>query len=222
MKKSIVFLLLLSATGCKKLTSSNTYTIKGQLLESSSNPIPVADYTLSFYQSSIASLLGVVKGFDKTIKTNGNGTFMFRYSSSSNDGTISMTGTDTVKYKNMYPEWFPIYGLTNVDLKKVYLFKKIDRLVRKVQFTTPLNSGEVLEVITNDSSGASYGSISGPVNAGTLLTVDTIVNCKLSSLNILTRTYVLWAVLKKPSFQKDFDVVLTEGDEQYREVLMIY
>jgi TusA-related sulfurtransferase len=62
-----------------------------------------------------------------------------------------------------------------------------------------LKSGEVLEVITTNSSGANYRNIVGQVSAGTVLTVDTIANCKISRFNILKKEYVLSAVLKRPS-----------------------
>ncbi|MFY7840969.1 MAG: hypothetical protein ACOVP7_11875 [Lacibacter sp.] len=202
MKNVIVLLLTLLFAGCKKITGNKTYTIQGQILESSSNPVPVAGYDLSFSQPSIFALLGGDPGFDKTIKTTSDGRFVFKYSSSGNDRTIFIRGVDTLKYRKLYPEWFPVTALGNVNLNSIYLFKKIDRLVRKVQFNTALNSGEVLEVITTDSSGASYNNIFGPVNAGTLMTVDTIVNCKMSRLHLLTREYVLSAVLKKPFYQK--------------------
>lgn len=222
MKNIVILLLVVLSAGCKKIAANKTYTIRGQIFESSSNPIPVSGYNLSFYQLSIEALLGAVSGFDKTMKTGRDGSFVLKYRTAANDNNITITGIDTVQYKGLYPEWFSITALTDVNLNRIFLFKKIDQLVRKVQFNNALNSGEVLEVITTNSSGANYSNIAGPVSAGTILTVDTIANCKISRFNILKKEYVLLAVLKKPSYQKDLNVVMFQGDETYREVVMTY
>lgn len=110
----------------------------------------------------------------------------------------------------------------NVDLNTIYLFKKIEILVRKIQFNNSLPAGESLEFITTDSSGASYKTLTGPIASGTLLTVDTIMNCKISRFDLSSKEYILSAALKKPSYQKDSSVVMTIGDETYREILMTY
>ncbi len=230
MKLTVILLVVILFTGCKK-NGDKVYTIQGQILESSSNTIPVSNYTISFYQSSSSGLLGGVSGFNTTVRTGNDGKFTFQYNPNQNYGLIQggtnrndifIAGVDTIKHKNLYPEWYSVSSLADVNLNTLYLFKKIGTLVRKVQFTNSLNTGESLEVITTDSSGASYKTLMGPIASGTLLTVDTIRNCKISEFNLLTREYIFLAVLRKPSFQKDLNVTMTEGDEAYREILMTY
>lgn len=207
------------------------YTIRGQVLESSSNPVPVSHYTISFYQKANSGLLGGVEGLDTTAKTGNDGSFSFQYSAAKNYGLsysgtnpndISITGVDTVTYKGLYPVWYSIPSLQDINLNTIFLFKKIDLLVRKIQFINNLNAGESLEMITNDSCGASYKTITGPIPGGTLLTVDTIRKCKLNLLNMASNKYTLTAVLQKPSFQKDTSLLLSSGDETYREILIRY
>lgn len=51
-------------TGCKKEKTSNVFRIKGLILESSGNPVPVSNYSLQIYQIDRSSFLGGVSGFD--------------------------------------------------------------------------------------------------------------------------------------------------------------
>ena len=231
MKLVSIILIIILFSSCKKNHSDRLYSITGQIFESSSNPIPISNYTLSFYQRSNSGLLGGIAGLDTTAKTGNDGRFSFQYNPSRNYGfslggtnanEIYMEGIDTLKYKGLYPAWYSVPSLVDINLNNLYLFKKIQTLVRKVQFNTSLNAGESLEVITTDSSGASYKTLTGPIPSGTLLTVDTIKNCKISRFNLLTREYVLLAVLQKPSYQKDLNIIMAEGDETYREILMSY
>ena len=100
----------------------------------------------------------------------------------------------------MYPEFNPISVSIDTNLNSFYLYKKIDRLVRKVKFDNPLNSGEVLQVITTDAAGAQYKNLNGPIATGTSLIVDTIINYKISRLNLQTKKYTVLSVLKKPMY----------------------
>lgn len=231
MKFIPVLILLVLFISCRKNNSGKNYIIRGQVLESSSNPVPVSNYTISFYQKANSGLLGGVQGLDTMAKTGGGGIFSFQYNAAKNYGLsrggtnpndIHITGVDTAKYKGLYPRWYSIPSLQDINLNTIFLFKKIDLLVRKIQFINPLNAGESLVMITTDSSAASYKTITGPIPGGTLLTVDTIRNCKLTWLNTANKTYTLTAVLQKPSFQKDTSLILSQGDEAYREILIRY
>ncbi len=231
MKWIAILIIVLIFSSCKKSSADKIYTIQGQILESTNNPVPVSNYTLSFYQQSSSGLLGGVSGFDTTAKTGNDGKFSFQYNPNKNYGLslggtnsneISFQGIDTIKYKGLYPQWYFVPSLIDINLNTLYLFKKIQVLVRKVQFNNTLNAGETLEVITTDSSGASYNTLTGPIPGGTLLTVDTIKNCKISAFNLLSKVYILSGILKKPSYQKDLNITMTQGDEAYREILMTY
>jgi hypothetical protein len=230
MKWTLTFVLLILFSSCKK-KENKTYTIQGQILESSSNPVPVSNYLLSFYQKANSALLGGVSGVDTTTKTDINGKFIFQYSphnnygltpGTSNPNQISISGADREKYKDLSPQWYNVASQMNVDLNTIYLYKKIEMLVRKIQFNNSLNTGDSLEFITTDSSGASYKILTGPIASGTLLTVDTIMNCKISRFDLSSKEYILSAALKKPSYEKDSSVVMTTGDETFREILMTY
>lgn len=222
-RRSILIIVLIAAilfSSCRK-NIGRTYTIQGRLVESSSNPIPVSNYRIAFYQATDRALLSSSLGLDTNGITGNDGKIKFLYNWG-NGNDIFIQGTDTTKYKGLHPEWNTVPARTDIDLKTLYLFKKIDTFVRKVQFNTTLNAGETLEVITSDSSGASYKTLSGPIASGTLFTVDTILNCKLSIFDILTQQYILEASLKRTSYQQNFNVTLTQGDEPYREILMTY
>ena len=225
---SIVFFFV----ECRKnIGSDKQYTISGKILESSSNPIPVSNYRLKIYQSKALSFLGSLGGIDQVILTDNDGIFNFSYtpktgsgiySHSTNPNPISVSGYDTVKYKSLYPEFNPISANVDNNLSIVFLFKKIDKLVRKVKFNNSLSSDDSLEVITTDASGAKYKTLHGPIPSNTLLVVDTIFGYKISRLNLNTNQYTILSVLKKPMYQTDLNLLGSIGDENYREILMTY
>lgn len=229
---SFYIILIVSALmGCNKHSADKIYTIEGQVLESTSNPIPVSEYAIYFSQQPNSGLFGGVYGLESTVKTGVDGKFKFQYNPTKNYGfstggtnpnAIYLRGIDSTKYNRIGSTWYPIGSSIDTNLKTIYLFKNIQTLVRKVQFNNSLNIGETLEVITPDSSGSTHKSITGPISAGTILTVDTIRNCKLSMFNLLTKEYHFTITLTKPSYLTYLSVVIPQGDELYREVLITY
>lgn len=216
---------------CKKNVSQKITTISGRLLESSSNPIPVSSYKLTLNQNQVLSPFGSYSGIEQTVTTDNDGKFSFSYSlkkgsglgsGSTNPNSLYISSYDTLKYRNLFPEFNPISVSVDTNLNTFYLYKKIDKLVRKVKFDNPLNNGEVLQVITTDAAGAQYKNLDGPIAAGTTLVVDTINNYKISRLNLNSKKYTVLSVLKKPMYQADLNIFLDIGDENYREILMTY
>lgn len=200
-------------------------------MESTSNPVPVSNYRLRMHQGSSSGLLGGVSGFDENIQTASDGRFTFKYnpyqnfgfsSGGSNPNDITLTGTDSLQYQDLYSYWTPIPALKDINLDTLYLYKKIRTIVRKIQFDNELNDGEKLEVITSNSPRFDYKTITGPIAAGTILTLDPILNGRLTSYHLSNKEYSFLAVLKKPSYQKNLSILLSKEDEAYREILMIY
>jgi hypothetical protein len=230
-KSFFIFLFITTIISCKKNVTDKVNTISGRLLESSSNPIPVNSYKLTLNQNQVLSPFGSYSGIEQTVTTDNDGKFSFSYSlktgsgvgtGSTNTNVLYISSNDTLKYKNLYPEFNPISVSVDTNLNTFYLYKKIDKLVRKVKFDNPLNSGEVLEVITTDAAGAQYKNLTGPITVGTTIIVDTISNYKISRLNLQTKKYTILSVLKKPMYQADLNIFLDIGDETYREILMTY
>ena len=226
-----VTILICILSGCKKNVDSRIYTIKGKLLESSSNPIPVKNYQLTLHQNAILSFMGSFEEIEQSTLTDNEGNFGFSYSLNSgtgvvtgntNPGPLYINSHDTLQFRNLYPEFRAISARVDTNFNTFYLYKKISRVVRKVQFDTPLNAGETLEVITSDASGAKYKNLTGPILAGTLLVVDTLEDYKISRLDLQSKKYYILSVLKKPMYQKDLTTELPIGDETYREILMKY
>ena len=231
MKTAPFLFILVLLISCKKQQSNKMNIIEGQVLESSSNPVPVQDYAILFSQKPNAGLIGGIAGLDNTIRTGADGKFKFQYSpdksyglslGGTNPNPIYIYGADTLKYAGIGTAWYPVTPLNDINLNTIYLYKKITSLVRKIQFNNPLNSGESLDLISPDSSGSNRRTITGPVSAGTTLIVDTIRNCKLSRFNFQTNEYHFTLTLTKPSYLTFIPVVIPPGDELYREVLITY
>ncbi len=228
---SLSSVVLIFFCGCKKNLSTNKYTISGTLLESSSNPIPIKNYKLQISQRDDYGLFGGVSGLTKDFTTDANGSFLVSYTpnkstglSSGNINTypLSITGIDTNNYKGLFPYWYPITANMDTSLNTIFLFKKIEKFVRKIQFNLALSNNDSLEVITSTAYRSTYKTIYGPVSVGTLLVLDTINGFKVERLNITSKSYYTTSVLKKPSYQRNFNLILLPGDEDYREQLLVY
>ena len=231
MKWFYYIIMLFLFTACKKEKAGKIFTIKGLIVESTSNPVPVSNYRLRIYQSDDSGLFGGVSGFDENIHTGSDGRFSFKYtpnqnygfsSGASNPNDVRLTGMDSLQYKDLYPSWSPIPALKDINLDTFYLYKKIKTIVRKIQFDNQLNDGENLEIITSNSPRYDYKTITGPIAAGTTVTLDPILNCRLTSYHFTNKEYGFLAVLKKPSYQKNLAIPLSKMDEESLEVLMVY
>lgn len=228
---TISLTLLFVIGSCKKDSSSRKYTISGRLLESSSNPVPVRNYKFMVSQSNDYGLYGGVSGIRKEFQTDANGFFSLSYTSEDpfglfvsnrpNASPLSISGIDSNVYKiNLY--WYPITANKDTSLNTLYLFKKINKFVRKVQFNSTLSNGDSLEIITSTAYQSTYKTIYGPVPAGTLLIADTINNFKVERFDIESGTYLASSTLKNALYQTDFNLILPVGDEDYREQLLVY
>lgn len=232
MKKALPYSFLLMIViffGCRK--DLIKYNISGRLLESSSNPVPISNYNMQLHQRSDYGLLGGVEGVEKEFKTDANGYFSLSYSSEKptgfytgtvNNYALSLTGIDTVKYKGLYPDWYPIPANKDTALNTLYLYKKIEKFVRKIQFNSALAMNDSLEVITSTAYRSTYTTLHGPVPAGTLLVLDTIYQFKVQRYSISANSYFASSTLKKQGYQNTFGLSLHIGDEIYREQLLIY
>ena len=232
MKKILIFLLISNLIGCKKNVSEETNVIQGQLLESSSNPIPMTNYTLHFYQKSTSGLLGGQSGLDQDIKTDNNGNFKFVYNKTRNYGAISggvneenisIYGFENINQLPIFqPVWLPIKSTIDVNLEKLYRYKKISKLIRKVKFNNTLNSGESVELISTNGSGSDYKTLVGPISRGTVLNTDTITNCRLNFFNLTNSTYTLSLTLYRTGFSRDTSYILDKFDENLRTIEITY
>ena len=184
--------------------------------------MPVSNYTISFRQVTIFALFGSTPGIDTSIKTDINGVFNLVYASEGNTRNINLYGTDSLQFAQLNPSWYGIKPLNNVDLNTIFLYKRIDTLVRKLQFVNPLNTGEELTVITSNSPSSNFETVLGPITNGTSLTVDTILNCKLTGYFFNENRFSFSASLSKPSYFNLFDIPVGPGDEKYREIMLTY
>lgn len=229
---AISSILLFVICSCKKDLPYRNYTISGRLLESSSNPVPIKNYKFEISQPDDYGLYGGVSGIKKEFQTDANGAFLISYTPEKSYGLfssggvntfpLSIAGIDTNMYKELYPAWYPITSNKDTALNTIFLFKKIGKFVRKVQLNVALSNNDSLEVITSTAYQSSYKTIYGPIPAGTLLMLDTINEFKVERFNITSGNYFATSVLKKPSYQSNFSLILPIGDEAYREQLLVY
>jgi hypothetical protein len=222
MKHPIFLLFFVLLFGCKKDRDNGKYTLSGRLLESSSNPVPIKNYKLHVSQKDVIGLFGSAFGVDKDFETDANGFFSLSFSpDGSNPYTMYITGVDTNSYKDLYPFWTPLSPDKDTSLTTIYLFKKIETFVLKIQFNELLESNDSLEAITHKAYRSNYRTIHGPVAAGTIL-YDTVSNFIAEQYFLNTNTYAGSCVLRKEYYQSDFKLELPPGDEVYREELLVY
>lgn len=222
----LFFSLLAILSGCKKDKQSlPAYTISGQLLESSSNPVPVTGYRLASSQKSINSI-GGLDYYSHSAITNTEGRFNIAYTPEANTlfNSGSINWNDIEIYGSSFEAtWRSVRANIDTNLNTIYLYKKIDRLVRKVQFNIPLNSGEVLHIKNYDwHMEENYKTLAGPVLSGTLITLDTITGFKVSKFNLATQGYFISGALYTSSNSAFPSFDLPAGDESLREIVLVY
>jgi hypothetical protein len=238
MKITLLSLIVLLFSCSKpELPSKKTpgFTIKGQLFESRTNPVPVSDYSLTLGQNSNIGTLGIIGDLDSIKKTDKDGRFSFTYKSvneyavfmanqhfNGDFAYISLYGWDDSKGNYPSSDWLLFSALKNYNFDSLFLYKSIQTVVRKIQFKNTLPAGDSLEVITSNLHTAEYKNIYGPVHAGSFITVDTIKNLKITVFVFKNNTYMLRSALKKPGYQTDHDVNVGLNDEIYREIIMTY
>lgn len=208
--------------------------IKGQIFESRSNPLPVANYSLLIGQGHTHPI-GLIGDLD-TIKTSDKeGRFVFYYKDydeyaikSINQqyygelGQLSITAWDESKQNRMISEWLGFESLKNYNIDSLFLYKSIQKAVRKVRFKNALATGDTLEVITSNAHTAEYKTIYGPVAAGSFLTIDTLKNLRITVYHLALNTYILRSALKKTGYQTNHDIDVGLRDETNREIIMTY
>jgi hypothetical protein len=226
----LFILLYFLLVGCRKDRNHGKYNISGRLLESSSNPIPIKNYKLHISQKDDIGYFGGVLGVDKDFETDADGNFSVSYGPAEHSGLVTdgsntypilLSGVDTDSYKYLYPFWSPLTPHKDSSLNVIYLFKKIETLVLKIQFNELLEGGDSLEIIVQKAYRSHYKTIHGPVVAGTTL-YDTISNFMAEQYFLNTNSYAGSCVLRKEYYQSNVDLELPPGDEVYREKLLIY
>jgi hypothetical protein len=189
-----IFLLISIFYSCKK---EKYIIIEGRLLISNTNPIPVTNYELHFFQPGSPGIPIAIyslssEGF-ATTDNSGNYSAKFKLGRSgfmgfegSNTSPIDMRGEATGNIPGFYITNIPADGGT------VYLYKKIDNAFL---ILSAVSAG----ILPNDTLTIQYNSTNGYVEkiktgitvpAGTnLFTIDTITNLALSHYDFMRKKY---------------------------------
>lgn len=227
----ILLFLLIFSYSCKKDPKDRNYIIQGRILESNSNPVPVNNYQLRISQGSF--IYGP-PGSSKDFQTDANGYFSVNFQPAKgtllgglNDYPLFIYSIDTSKYIGIGSYWSNIKALIDTNLNTIYLYKKIDRLIRKIQFTTALALNDSTTITTNISGGAFSKTFYGPISAGTLLIADTLRQVKLTDFDMQSnpnppRIDFIYSTIIVQLQTYSYSLQLVPGDEPEREVVLDY
>ena len=128
---------------CKKEKLNPTFTIKGILLESTSNPIPINNFRMNLYQKESVGIIGSISGLSQLFVTNTDGSFLAIYEkqkgtgfseNGTNTNSISISTDDPIQYKDFNMGWYPLPANKDTNLGTHYLLKNIDRLIIQIKF----------------------------------------------------------------------------------------
>lgn len=228
MKYFLYSLTVLLFVCCKK-DRKLRFTIEGQLLESSSNPRVITDYEIQISQSSQTGIFGSVSGILQTAKTGIDGRFTITYSSGRDYGfvttgvnrnSIFINGVDNMQYPDIRPQWRELPSSIDTNLNILYLYKKIDTLIIKVNFINALITNDTLALRPGNSGDYSY--LAGPITAGQTIAIDTLLNIKLSSFYIPRNIYPLDIQVKSKNRIYHHNSQFGKQDERYSEILVSF
>ncbi|MEO5562379.1 MAG: hypothetical protein ABIR18_03065, partial [Chitinophagaceae bacterium] len=227
-----VFLLLSS---CRK-EKEKIYQIQGRLLVSSTNPIPVANYTIDFYQSgspgipfpaytlsSSSSAVTDTKGYFKCDFRVGKSSFLFL--NGTNSKPVNMEGRANASYS-----YFSISDIPLSNLGDIYLYKKIDTAIISVSSLMGIEPTDTLEIFYYTFNGFRQKIKSGvTVNPGANnVVIDTIQNVVMSFFSYREKMYSNMINVRQrkgltpksvySSFYNNYQI--EPGDEKKRTILL--
>jgi hypothetical protein len=225
MRCLLFILAVLPYMACKK-DRKLRFTITGQLLESSRNRNPVANYELELLQGPQSGLLGNVSGIKQKVITDALGKFVITYSSGRDYGfvttgvnrnTLLLKGTDNTQYTDIKPRWTDIPSRVDTALNILYLYKQIDTLVIKVKFNKDLAVNDTLKLRPGTHQHDHY--IPGPVMAGQTIADDTLLNLRLTFFSIPINKY-LFEMHVTHRYNTFNTYRFDPGDESYNEIIV--
>lgn len=232
---SILFSLLLF-TACKKSNPDNakTFTVKGILLESSSNPVPVSFREIKLIrprETSYSYFGAFFAGSPFTLKSNtdAKGNFQFRYPDKSNIRDLNTLPMyiESIVQSVPGPLVTRSLGITpfvDTNLNVIFLYKKINLLIRSVKFEKALSTGDSIRISTRDRYQRNYNTkvIYGPVQPGTTVLVDTLENYFFTYYRIKENNYECLSNFYVNRREYDTIIPISNQDENIKNIVLSY
>ncbi len=224
-------LIALIAVACKK---DETITFTGKLIFSSTDPRPVSNYELEFYQSgspSIPIAIGSSSSSSTTI-TDQAGNFKHVFTlgkarlivfSGTNSSAISINGVGNTN--------FSAFSLRNApaSLEVFPVFKKIDAAMLKLNSSKAIEPSDTLTITYLSTTGFKRDTVTGLTIAQGQQNISfaTVSNVLFSSYDFVTKKYQnqISIYLKKNTPANSYYLLnssldsIGQGDESVRELL---
>lgn len=229
--KKIIFILFVFAVlaGCRKRT--RIYSIKGKILLSSSNPVPVSNYKLSFYQAgSPGAILPIgASSSSGASVTDAEGNFNCRFPAGeafffmlplSSNVPLSMAGANPDPAINLY--WSNIPA-KDTALQDVYLYKMIKKAVIKLNTNAEILSSDTLHIIAPTSTGQHDKFVTGlSIPANTTVAIDTISNLIFSNFDVKTKKYSFNIFCSNSNSRRSYSTIQSVDplDEQEKDIIL--
>jgi hypothetical protein len=230
MKWCSLFLFVLVIWGCKK--ENRDYTVSGRLLQSSSNPVPVANLVLELYQAGGGSNpLGGTSSSSAKTKTDAQGNFSILYKPgrvffagiiSKNSGQLSLNAQGSTAPGGEGFFWYNLPALKDTALGTVFLYKKINRFIVKVRSINGLQPSDSLEIYAATEAGLHRRFITGlTIAAGMETAVDTISHLTAGRVDAASSSYYANFYIRKSGGAYYNTNVLPPLDEEERTVTVL-
>lgn len=190
----IILVLAFIFYSCKK---ESYVTIEGKLLLSNTNPVPISNYKLYFFQSGSPGIPFAAYSLssDASTTTDNNGNYSVKFKQGES-GFLFFRGTNSspIDMRGETFGNFPGFAISNISptTGTIYLYKKISNATLII---STVNGG----FATGDSLFIDYNSTSGPVHkfitgitvapGTTSFTLDTITDLALLSYDFIGNSY---------------------------------
>ncbi|HYG16425.1 MAG TPA: hypothetical protein VEC12_11780 [Bacteroidia bacterium] len=191
MRKVIAILFIVAAaTACKK--DGDKYTVKGRLLKSCDNPVPVKNFTVYLYNDYKSSSNTCNSGQIATATTNENGEFELSYEKTCSSGKISL------EYDVSFSSTALVDGIEpkkDYDLGDIY---KMDNgfYTVKIKTNQAYTSSDTLfyDITNKGPNDSNYQYVIGPFVDGA--TMDTLFKSVYKDLNYVSGGSVTNSAIK--------------------------
>lgn len=229
-----IFILLVTAAlilaRCGKKTK--IYSIQGRLFVSSSHPVPIRNYKLTFYQSGSPSIpIPIESASSKaTSSTNSEGYFNCRFQAGegsfllipfSNSSPLNMQGINDSSSVNLF--WTNIPAKDTI-LENGFLFKKINKAIIKIRSDIEILPSDTLAIVAETVSGRYEKLLTGlSIPSNTLITADTISQLISTQFDVRQKQYFFAIYCNNLSHNRSHNnyTYTAPLDEAEREFLIV-
>jgi hypothetical protein len=191
----LCIIALIAFSSCKK--NKHSITIKGTLLQSSSNPVSVSKYVLSFYQGGNSSLPIAIStsSASDSFKTDAMGNFNCNFTEGSgifiiftttNKAAITVSGVTSNGIRSIWTD----LAAVDTNVGNIYLYKLVHTAIIEIDPEHDISPADTISEVVPALTGVHTKLLTGlTIAANNPTAVDTVQDVIFTNFSFTTKQY---------------------------------